>query len=291
MLNDKYKDTELKTGKSNLQLLAKDTTNKDVFGMIGYLENGILRINDKGAAKSNNETILTKLYSFINKAEDTDSKYAKACPNECNIMSYLGGGSSGCSGCSTKFEFNGNDYDVMFDENGNLHKAVARRTYYEPDISEEIVINSDMTISDKLFYENGDVAVDMTCGFNDSGRCLGYNELASYDDVNRTPTENRDWYTEYFDAVLTEQIVTTDNPLFGKNINATSYYQNGNVAFEFEQKDDGSVKQTIYDKNKEISTIQIGNVSEGKYCIYGREQEPQYQGNACDEYRSQMNIN
>ena len=115
------------------------------------------------------------------------------------------------------------------------YPKLAKRMFYEPDISEEIVINSDMTISDKLFYENGNVAVDITCDFNNAGRCLGYSELGSYDDTSRSNYEDGIAYTEYFDAVYPEQLAESSNPLYGKNIKATSYYQNGKVAFEFEQ--------------------------------------------------------
>ena len=201
------------------------------------------------------------------------------------MMSYLGGGSSGCSGCSTNFEFNNNNYNVMFDENGNLYKAVAKRMFYEPDISEEIVINSDMTISDKLFYENGNVAVDITCDFNNAGRCLGYSELGSYDDTSRSNYEDGIAYTEYFDAVYPEQLAESSNPLYGKNIKATSYYQNGKVAFKFEQKADGTITHTRYNKKNQVITTIEGNIKEGKYCVieYDDERNPSYEGNSCNQ--------
>ena len=66
-LSDDYKTTDLETESTNLRALAKDTDNKDVFGGVGEIKDGIVRINDKGAATGDDATILNKSYAFANK--------------------------------------------------------------------------------------------------------------------------------------------------------------------------------------------------------------------------------
>ena len=46
--------------------LSEDTDNNDVFGGVGEIKDGIVRINDKGAATGDNATILNKTYAFMN---------------------------------------------------------------------------------------------------------------------------------------------------------------------------------------------------------------------------------
>ena len=66
-LSDDYKTTDLETASTGLRALAKDTDNNDVFGGVGEIKDGIVRINDKGAATGDNATILNKSYAFMNK--------------------------------------------------------------------------------------------------------------------------------------------------------------------------------------------------------------------------------
>ena len=79
---------------------------------------------------------------------DLDLKYSKPCPNQCDIMGYLSGGSSGCKGCSFDFDLNGMNATAMFDENGNLYKGkVNNITYmnYGENVNASGVLNSDFS--------------------------------------------------------------------------------------------------------------------------------------------------
>ena len=67
-LNDDYKNaTLLGEGADTLESLAKSGDNKEVFGMVGTIDNGVVRINDKGATTDTDDAaLLNKTYAFIN---------------------------------------------------------------------------------------------------------------------------------------------------------------------------------------------------------------------------------
>ena len=113
-LDEKYKDYIIEDWDLYSETLEDENGNPlYVFAMTGRFDDatGSLRVNDKeyedrigGIDFNNTQKYLAKLYSFINNTEDLDLKYSKPCPNQCDVMATLGGGSSGCSGCSFDFD-------------------------------------------------------------------------------------------------------------------------------------------------------------------------------------------
>ena len=169
-----------------------------VFGMTSTIDNkGILRINDKAFVDSelnqpNDQKCLAKLYSFINNTEDLDLKYSKPCPNQCDVVATLSGGSSGCSGCSFEFNYGGNDIDIMFDNNGNLYKATYSDIFYdEPDLGDGFdsvrkhTINADLSETVTAYYPTGEKYYDSSCSRID------INTMECEDNAN---TENTGYY-------------------------------------------------------------------------------------------------
>ena len=74
MLNDDYKNaTLLGDGADTLESLAKSSDNKEVFGMVGTIEDGVVRINDKGVAEVDDATILNKTYAFMNNEKEKNN--------------------------------------------------------------------------------------------------------------------------------------------------------------------------------------------------------------------------
>ena len=190
MLDDKYKDTN----RDELYSMARqdNSENNEVFSFVGRIDSktGAVRINDKGYEDSitfNNDVYpmyLAKLYSFINNIEDLDLKYSKACPNQCDVMGYLGGGSSGCSGCSFEFEMHGANAKVTWNDDGSLNNATTNRIF--PDGSG---FKSKFNISDNGisytsvgYYSTGEKEFDETCSnyniVNDN--CFGEREDIYY---------------------------------------------------------------------------------------------------------------
>ena len=181
------------------QDLNEETANSDTnraFYMFGWIdEQGSLRVDDLGKITGDDKVALIKLYDFINgktttsNAEIPEIKYSKPCPNECDIMGYMGGGSSGCNGCSYEFDIGVRHAKALFDENGNPYKV----DYTAPDviingetISYKGVINSDLSYTLKGYYPTGEVyevyncsLIDMkdleSCASNDCGHFYNKN--------------------------------------------------------------------------------------------------------------------
>ena len=73
-LNDDYKNaTLLGNGADTLESLAKSSDNKEVFGMVGTIEDGVVRINDKGGVAPADEDYVDKLYTFISNGNESAS--------------------------------------------------------------------------------------------------------------------------------------------------------------------------------------------------------------------------
>ena len=75
-LSDDYKTTYLETESTGLRALAKDTDNKEVFGGVGNIQDGIVRINDKGAATGDDAIILNKTYAYMGNEKDNNIKWS-----------------------------------------------------------------------------------------------------------------------------------------------------------------------------------------------------------------------
>ena len=106
MLNDDYKTSELDTAETGLKALAKSGDNKEVFGMVGTIEDGIVRINDKGVAEGDDAKILNKTYAFINNEQSggsTPVDPSRACSDDTKNSN---GNYISCTGLITEEEIN-----------------------------------------------------------------------------------------------------------------------------------------------------------------------------------------
>ena len=159
-----------------------------VYAMIGRIDSKTdsLRINDKAYEDSEQfedyPIYLAKLYSFVNNTENLDLKYSKACQNECDVMSYLGGNGSGCNACSSDVSLLGFEGKILWDDNGNHYKITVERPLGNDGV-EKTVINSDFSYTGYQTDADGKKTEDFKCGHIEVTNS-GYNCTGSWDETN-----------------------------------------------------------------------------------------------------------
>ena len=225
-----------------------------IYGMVGRFDDkGILRINDKGYEDSiglnndYNQKILAKLYSFVNNAEDLDLKYSKPCPNQCDVMGYMGGGSSGCSGCSFDFDLNGMDATAMFDENGNLYKGKITRNNGRT----KGILNSDMSYSEMSIYSTGEKEFDYTCSLYDVSNmtCAGtLNEMEYYENGNQKAIiDCKSNCGEGYSFSVSTGVYTSASMDGNQTGTITAFYKTGKPSYKQTKNEDGTYCNIAYE--------------------------------------------
>ncbi|MBQ7450083.1 type II secretion system protein [bacterium] len=256
ILDEKYKDES----REDLETMAKidvvDGKKVYVFGMAGRRDvtTGSIRINDKSYEDSNvkgdNPFYMAKLYGFMNNQPfevDPTVKYSKPCPNQCDVMGYMGGGSSGCSGCSFDFDLNGMDVTAMFDEDGNLYKGKITRDNGRV----KGIFNSDMSYSEMSIYSTGEKEFDYTCSLYDVSNmtCAGtLNEIDYYKNGNQKAIiDCKSNCGEGHSYSVSEGEYTSVSMDGNQTGTITAFYKTGKSSYKQTRNEDGTYCNIAYE--------------------------------------------